>query len=213
MELSPLLYKVAPFSTNESGPSPMLVLLHGRGTDENDLLGLVPAFDPRLLIVSIQAPYRFPYGGYTWFDLDDTGAVNINQLLKSQNALISCIDEIQQNYLIDPRRIFLFGFSMGAMMSLTVSLSHPNRFTCVIAHSGFLPQHKLLLYQWDNLGKTSFFIEHGTNDPIVPVELGRQAHQRLVQANAHVRYREYPIQHAISEESLNDASVWLQQHL
>ena len=56
-------------------------------------------------------------------------------------------------------------------------------------------------------------IEHGTHDPIVPVELGRQAHQRLIDAKAHVQYKEYSIQHTISEESLNDAAVWLNQQI
>jgi phospholipase/carboxylesterase len=213
MIASSLFYKVAPLSCNEAGPHPTLILLHGRGTDENDLIDLASSFDPRLLVVSLRAPFRFPYGGYTWFDLDEQNGINKDQLKYGCEALIQCTDEIMQKYPVDIKRIFLFGFSMGAMMSLAVSLCNPRRFKGVIAHSGLLPKEDTFKYQWDDLDGISFFIAHGTNDPIVPVELGRQTYQRLMQAKANVVFREYPIQHTISEESLNDAATWLQQHI
>jgi phospholipase/carboxylesterase len=211
MALSPLFYKTAPFSSQDSGLHPAVIFLHGRGTDENDLLGLTPDLDSRFFIASIRAPYRFPYGGYAWFELDDIGTVNIDQLLESRDALLRCIGDIQQKYSVDPQRIFLFGFSQGAMMSLTVSLSQPQKFKGIAAHSGLLLQHERLPYQWNTLTAISFFIAHGTHDPIVPVALGREAHQRLLEANAAVRYREYPMQHTISEESLHDIAAWMQE--
>jgi phospholipase/carboxylesterase len=213
MEASSLFYKVAPLSGSETVLHPTLILLHGRGTDENDLLNLTSSFDPRFLSVSVRAPYRFPYGGYTWFDLDEQNGINKIQLTKGCNALIQCLNEVQQRYPVDSNRIFLFGFSMGAMISLTVSLAYPQRFKGVIAHSGLLPKEEGLQYHWDDLQGISYFIAHGTNDPIVPVELSRQAHRRLLDAGAHVEYHEYPIQHTISDESLNDAAMWLQQNI
>jgi phospholipase/carboxylesterase len=213
MEASSLFYKVAPLGSNQAGPHPTLILLHGRGTDENDLLDLTSSFDPRLLVVSIRAPYRFPYGGYTWFDLNEQSRVNFDQLIEGRDALIRCLDDVQQKHSVDLKRIFLFGFSMGAMMSLTVSLSHPDRFKGVIAHSGMLLKNDKLKYRWNELDEISFFIAHGTHDPIVPVESSRQAYQKLMDANADVIYREYPIQHTISEESLSDAAIWLQQKI
>jgi phospholipase/carboxylesterase len=213
MEASPLFYTVAPLSNNAAGPHPTLILLHGRGTDENDLLGLSSSFDPRLLIVSIRAPYRFPYGGYTWFDLDEQNGMNKDQLGNACDSLIRCLDKVQQKYPVDGKRIFLFGFSMGAMISLTVSLGNPYRFKGVIAHSGFLPKEDTLKYRWDDLHGISFFIAHGSQDPIVPVELSRQTYRRLSDAHANVLFREYPIQHTMSEESLNDAARWLQLYL
>ena len=213
MEASPLFYKVAPLSSNESGPHPTLILLHGRGTDENDLLSLTSSFDPRLLVVSIRAPYKFLFGGYTWFDLDEESGVNIDQLKEGCVSLIRCLDDVQQKFPVDSKRIFLFGFSMGAIMSLTVSLCNPHRFKGVVAHSGLLPKGDTLKYRWNDLDGISFFLAHGTYDPIVPVEMSRQAHQQLLQANAHVVYLEYPIQHTISEESLNAAAAWLQQKI
>ena len=211
METTSLFYKVAPLHGSETTPRPTLILLHGRGTDENDLLDVSSSFDSRLLVVSVRAPYRFPYGGYTWFDLDEQNGINKDQLTQGCDALIQCLNEVQQKYPVDHQRLFLFGFSMGAMMSLTVSLAYPHRFKGVIAHSGLLPKEDRLRYRWDDLNGLSFFIAHGTFDPIVPVALSRQAYQRLLDAGAQVDYHEYPIQHTISEESLNDAALWVQQ--
>jgi len=213
MEPSSLFSKIAPISSNEPGPHPALVFLHGRGTDENDLLGLTPYLDPHLLVASVRAPYRFPYGGYTWFDLDDQGTVNIDQLLSSRDSFLLWLDDFQKKYPVDSNRLFLFGFSMGAMMSLVISLSNPKQFKGIIVHSGMLPQNEQLSYQWNDLRGLSFFIAHGSEDPIVPVELGREAHRKLTQANANALYHEYPIQHTISDESLSDISTWLQQQI
>jgi len=210
MKLPTLVYTIAPFNTSDNRLHPAIIFLHGRGTDENDLLGLAAGFDPRFLIASIRAPYRFPYGGYAWFELSDTDTVDINQVLESRDALLRCIDDILQNYPVDPQRMFLFGFSQGAMMSLTVSLSQPEKFRGVAAHSGMLLQHEQLFYQWNALTPVSFFIAHGTQDPVVPVVSGRGVHQRLLEAKANVLYREYPIQHTISEDSIHDIVAWMQ---
>jgi phospholipase/carboxylesterase len=210
MESSPLYYKAAPLSTKEPGPYPALVFLHGRGSNENDLIELAPYLPPQLLVISLRAPHRYKYGGYTWFDLDETFDINIDQLLGSCDAVSRCLDDIKQNYPVDSSRLFLFGFIMGAMMSLVMSLSNPDLFKGIVAHSGILPQHKRLTYKWNELGNLSFFIAHGSYDPVVPVELGRQVHERLIQSNANAVYKEYPIQHTISDESLGDIAGWLQ---
>jgi len=213
MKPASLISKIAPISSGESGLHPALILLHGRGTDENDLLELATYLDPHLLVASVRAPYRFQYGGYTWFDLDEKSTVNIDQLLNSRDSFFRWLDDFQQNHPVDPNRLFLFGFSMGAMVSLAISLSNPKQFKGTIAHSGMLLQNEQLPYQWNDLGGLSFFIAHGSEDPIVPVELGREAHRKLTQVNANALYREYPIQHTISDESLSDISTWLQQQI
>ena len=213
MEPLSLFSKIAPIGTNESGPHPALVFLHGRGTDENDLLGLAPYIDPHFLIASVRAPYKFPYGGNTWFDLDGHNDVNIDQLLNSCDSFLRWLEDFKQKYPVDPSRLFLFGFSMGAMMSLAISLSNPERFKGIVVHSGLLPQHERLAYRWNDLGPLSFFIAHGEQDSVVPIDLGRQAHRLLERAKADILYREYPIQHTISDESLSDISTWLQRQI
>jgi phospholipase/carboxylesterase len=209
----PLVYKAAPKPSTQTALHPALVLLHGRGTDENDLLGLSPYFDPRFQIISVRAPMRFPYGGYTWFDLNDLGNVDAGQLTQSYQQVLQVIDELPTKYAIDPANIFLFGFSMGAMMSLVLSLANPKKFHGAVVHSGLLPENVGIDYKWNELNNTSFFIAHGTEDPVVPVGFGKRSNELLSKTQASLVYREYPIGHTISEDSLRDTSEWLRLKL
>ncbi|MBN1398608.1 MAG: prolyl oligopeptidase family serine peptidase [Bacteroidetes bacterium] len=213
MNTSLLVSKTAPISSTESGSYPALIFLHGRGTDENDLLELAEYLDPRLLIAGVRAPYTFSYGGYTWFDLDDNGTVDIDQVIKSRDSFLDWFEYFKNQNPVDPKRIFLFGFSMGAMMSLALSLSYPRLFKGVIAHSGLLLQNERLCYKWDDLKGLSFLIAHGSNDPIVPVEFGRETFNQLKKKDIDVIYKEYPIQHSISDRSIFDISAWLKKQI
>jgi phospholipase/carboxylesterase len=208
---APLFYRVAPFDTSTSQLRPLLVLLHGRGSDENDLLGLASVLDPRFVIVSVRAPRQFSYGGYTWYDLFEIGQPDMNHLVESHRLLGETITQIKEQLPVRKDRIHLLGFSMGAMMSLAYALTHPEEVQAVVAHSGYIPEQTPLEYRWNALGSTSFFIAHGTADPVVPVSLGRRSHELLAAAHAPVTYREYPIPHTISDESLQDADNWLQK--
>jgi phospholipase/carboxylesterase len=210
---APLFYRVAPFDEKPSGLHPLLVLLHGRGSDENDLLGLTPYFDPRFLVVSIRAPHSFGYGGYTWYDLFDIGRPNMDHLVESHRMLGETITHIEQALPVQKNRLHLFGFSMGAMMSFAYALAHPADVRAVVAHSGYIPEDTPLTYQWKSLGSTAFFVAHGTKDPVVPVSMGRRSNELLMKANANLTYREYPIAHTISDKSLEDLSLWLRQAL
>ena len=209
----PLTYTVAPLHSGHPGPHPLLVLLHGRGSDENDLLGLAPLLDPRFLLVSVRAPRRFMGGGYTWYDFEEIGKPNGSQLVESLHQLTQLLDGLPREHPADPSRVFLFGFSMGAMMAFTMALTHPERVRGIVAHSGYLPEHVPLAYQWNALGRTAFFIAHGTKDPIVPIQMGRRSADLLRPTGAPVEFHEYPIPHTISEESLSDLSRWLSSRL
>jgi phospholipase/carboxylesterase len=210
---APLFYRIAPFDTSTSQLRPMLVLLHGRGSDENDLLGLASVLDPRFVIVSVRAPRQFSYGGYTWYDLFEIGQPNMEHLVESHRLLGETITQIKEQLPVQKERIHLLGFSMGAMMSFAYALTNPQEVRAVVAHSGYIPEHTPLEYRWDALGSTSFFVAHGTEDPVVPVSMGRRSHELLSTTHALVTYREYPIPHTISDESLQDVCHWLQNEI
>jgi phospholipase/carboxylesterase len=209
----PLAYEVVPMSKDLASPHPLLVLLHGRGADEHDLLSVVPPTVPDFFVVSVRAPYRFPYGGYTWFDLENIEDPNLDQLSESAGLLSRFLDGIRKVHGVDPDSIFLFGFSMGAIMALEVALRGSVQVTGVVAHSGCIVRAETLPYSSEQLHSPSIFIAHGIHDPVVPVWLARQSHEFLRQANLRVQYQEYPIQHTISEKSLRDASLWLLDQL
>ena len=208
-----LVHQIAPFDNRHPGPSPALILLHGRGSNEEDLLGLVPYLDPRFFCIAARAPLYFPYGGYTWYDLKEVGSPDVEQFEQSFGKLSKFLDDIRHGYAIDPRLIFLLGFSMGTVMSYALALSRPDAIRGVVAHSGYLPEHASSQFKWDQLSGTSFFIAHGTQDPVIPIHYGRRAHELLAGTGAPLVYREYPLQHQIGEESLRDLSEWLSQQL
>jgi phospholipase/carboxylesterase len=204
-----LTYKVVPSNHPNSELLPTLILVHGRGADENDLLGLVPHLNPRFLTVSVRAPFRYSMGGYTWYDLESVGQPHTGQFVESHTMLLELLEKLAAEYPVDGKRVFLLGFSMGAVMSLALSLTHPSRIRGVVAHSGYLPENTPLQYRWNELGTTSYFLAHGEFDPVIPVQSARRAHMLIAEHTSAVEYHEYPIQHQIGEQSLVDLTSWL----
>lgn len=215
MELikSTLVHKIVEPSLDHTGPHPTVILLHGRGTNEDDLLGLAPYLDPRLLIISARAPFQFPFGGYAWYEIFEVGTPHPQQFDESYRRLVEFVDDAKRAYPIDSSKLFLLGFSMGSIMSFALSLSKPDMVTGIVAHSGYIPENTSLQFQWDNLAHLSAFVAHGIYDPVIPIQFGRRANELLSKTRAEFTYKEYPIPHTISEESLSDLSAWLQKRV
>ena len=214
-----LVHKVLPSSSPHGEQQPALILLHGRGTNEDDLLGLAEYLDPRFLIVSARAPFPFPYGGFAWYQILEVGTPDPQQFDESYQRLSQFVQDVKAKYPVNPSMVFLLGFSMGSIMSLALSLTQPRAFKGVVAHSGYIPENTSLRFRWDELAPLTglaglgLFIAHGTEDPVIPIELARRARALLSKSEADVTYREYPIGHTISEESLSDFSAWLRKRL
>jgi phospholipase/carboxylesterase len=208
-----LLHKVLPSSALREERQPALILLHGRGTNEDDLLGLAEYLDPRFFIVSARAPFPFPYGGFAWYQILEVGTPDPRQFDESYRRLSQFVEDVKAKYPVDPDRVFLLGFSMGSIMSLALSLTKPGAFKGVVAHSGYVPENTSLRFRWDELTGLGLFVAHGTEDPVIPIEFGRRASELLSKTQADLTYREYPIGHTISEESLSDFSAWLRKKL
>ncbi|MBI5215514.1 MAG: dienelactone hydrolase family protein [Ignavibacteriae bacterium] len=189
---------------------PTLIMLHGRGADEYDLFGLADYLDERFLVISARAPYPFQYGGgFTWYDILEVGRPEPKMFVESYKRLTQFVADCKKHYPVDESNLFLLGFSMGTMMSYSLALTRPHEIAGVIANSGYIPEETELTFQWNNLSGTSFFVAHGTHDPIIPVSMGQRARLLFEQANADLTYKEYPMMHQISEESLNDMARWL----
>jgi len=197
-----------------NGSHPALIMLHGRGADEHDLFGLAPYLDPRLLIVSVRAPFPFQPaggGGYAWYDVIEVGVPHPRMFAESHERLRRLLDEVVAGYPIDARRVFVLGFSMGAVMSHALALTQPDRFAGVVAHSGYTPPAKELglEFRLGDLDGCAWFVAHGVHDPIIPVSFGRETRDLLKDTAADLTYKEYPIAHQVSQHSLDDVSAWL----
>lgn len=192
------------------GPHPTIVLLHGMGADEEDLAGLHTALDGRFLFLSVRAPFPFPVGGgFTWYDFDGTGTPHPETFRSSYDRLVGFLQDIRRGYPVDPGRLILFGFSMGTVMAHAVALTHPGLLRGLVANSGYVPERTHLTFRWDLLGDLDLLITHGTEDPVIPVAMGRRTRELYAASPAHMHYREYPMAHSISQESLDDAAAWL----
>ncbi len=204
-----LVHRALPPERSGGSPPPLLVFLHGRGADEEDLLGLAPMLDERLFLVSAQAPFPFEYGGYTWYDITTSEVPDPVRFRESCDRLHQFLLDVRTGYAVDPARVFLFGFSMGCVMSYAMALTAPELVRGVSANSGYVPEGTHLNFRWLDLQQVEFFVTHGTQDPIIPVSLARRAEALLKASNATLTYREYPAGHELTEEGLRETGGWL----
>jgi phospholipase/carboxylesterase len=188
---------------------PTVLLIHGLGADENDLAGLAGSLDPRAMFLSVRAPFTLDYGGYKWYDFLEAGKPEPIMFKESCDKLSQFIHDATIHYSINPKALYLLGFSMGTVMSMAMVLSQPHLYRGVIANSGYLAEGTHLEYHWNRLNGTDFFVAHGTFDPLVPVHASRIIREKLEAAHARVEYHEFAMAHEISEESLDAMARWL----
>jgi phospholipase/carboxylesterase len=193
---------------------PTVIMLHGRGADEEDLIGLAKYYDPRLLVLSVRAPYPFAHGGgYTWYDVGAIGTPDPAMFRLSYDRLSQFVDDALRGYPVDPSSMYLLGFSMGTVMAFALSLTRPELFRGVIANSGYVPEGTHLAFRWQELGNVDYFIGHGREDPVIPIDFARRAKRLFEESTAHIEYREYDMGHQISEDSIRDSAAFLERLL
>jgi phospholipase/carboxylesterase len=201
------------------GAPPLLVLLHGVGSNEQDLISMAPYLDGRFLILSARAPYNYGWGGYAWFEIRFTPGgelvqVDPRQILASRERIVQFIGEAAGAYGADPARVYLMGFSQGAMMSGLVALSRPDLIAGTVLMSGRLPAEvRPLLAPAEQLAGKPFLVVHGTHDPVLPIHNGRESRDLLASLPVDLTYKEYPMEHQVSAESLTDVTTWLSARL
>jgi len=200
------------FRPADRSPDGALVLLHGRGTDEFDLLPLLEALDAerRLVGLTPRAPLSLPPAGAHWYIVRQVGYPDRETFFDSLGRLSTWLDLLPEELGIPWQRIVLGGFSMGAVMSYAIGLG-PGRPTPagIMALSGFIPTVEGFELDWARAGGLPLAIAHGTADPVIPIEFGRDAHRRLEAAGADVLYRESPIVHTIDPAIVPDLRTWL----
>jgi phospholipase/carboxylesterase len=207
-----LTHRVVPARQPGGGRPPGLLLLHGRGADELDLLGLAGALDPRLTLISARAP--FPLGpGYHWYDLIDIGVPEPRSYAAARARLEAFAGEIVDAYRIDPARLYVLGFSQGAVMAGGLVLALPARLAGAVLLSGYLPLDQGVPGDAAGLRGLPVFVGHGVDDPVIAVRYGRQTRDALLRLGAALTYCEYPLPHAIGAEELADIAAWLAARL
>lgn len=192
-------------------PPPVLMLMHGVGSDESDLLSLAQSLDPRFYVISLRAPRPYGSGGYSWFDLvwTETGVTgDLDQALESLGQVQQMVEGLpQMDPILRDSPVYVMGFSQGAMMSLLLTLRYPQRVQGAVILSGRWPTG---LDPSPELEHVPVLVVHGTQDPILTIEQGREIRQRLEALPVILSYCEYEMGHTINPDSLMQVRSWLQ---
>ena len=196
---------------------PLLLLLHGYGSNERDLFGLASYVDPRFLVIAARAPLLMQPGVYAWFEIAWTATgieIDREQAAKARDGLIQFIAEAVSAYHTDPARVYLLGFSQGAIMSAAALLHAPQAIAGAALLSGSA-NAELVTPDLDRnaLSGKPVLITHGTNDPVLPIQNGRTSRDLFQQLPVTLTYHEYRMGHEINQQSLADVLQWLRERL
>lgn len=213
LSLPHLVEHPASLTTRERTRYPTILALHGRGSNEQDLIGLAPHLPEGLLWISPRAPLLLGPGSYEWYRVRVIGRPDPEQVLATLETIDHFIDEILATYAVDPQRLFLLGFSQGSLLSMCYTLTHPARLAGVMAQSGYLPNNVVLDIDEAGLRGKPFILTHGEQDTMLPVEWGRNSRDRLQELGVDLEYHEFPMGHNVSLESLAVIYKWMEKQL
>jgi phospholipase/carboxylesterase len=196
-----------------TNPKALLLLLHGVGGSETNLVDLAHTVDPNTLVVMPRGPITVGAGQYAWFRVNFTGAGPViveTEAEQSRQTLIRFVGQLQQTYRIAPQKTVIAGFSQGGIMSASVALSAPQQVAGFAILSGrILPELKPHIADQAQLEKLRAFIGHGEYDSKLPVVWAQRSEQLLRDLGVPHLSRRYPIDHGISASMQADFLTWL----
>jgi len=213
---SELHYTVRQPKTEQENP-PVLILLHGYGSNEEDLFSFASELPDELLIVSARAPYDMNFGGFAWYaitlDANDEKFSDLHEARQSLTKIATFIDYIKTTYQTAPNNTFLLGFSQGSILSYALSLNYPNKVNHVIALSGYINNDLVPENVSDLNITTDYYISHGSVDQVLPVEWARKAPEYLNKSNLQNVYSEYPVGHGVAPQNFYSFKSWIEERL
>ena len=216
-EPAPLYTAVREPRTAGSGAPPLLVMLHGYGSDEADLLGLADLLDPRLRVLSFRAPIPLDMGGYAWFPLHVTGAGVAGDYEAAERSLAQLaghFDAVLHEQGGGGETLVL-GFSQGGAMALELLLARPQAVTGVAFLSGLWARERM---PRDPARRAAvkgrpLLHTHGTADPLIPLADARETRELLRELEFDLTWREYDMGHQIDPDCLRDLVDWIGERL
>ena len=207
--MSELVAHVRPAAGDPEGA---LVLMHGRATSEQDLAPLLDVFDPerRLVGLAPRGPLELPPGGRHWYVIREIGYPDPETFGATFTGLTAWLDAALAEHGVGIDRTVLGGFSQGTVMAYALGLGAGRPTPAgILALSGFVPTVEGFELDLDSARGLPVAIGHGTYDPVIGVEWGRDARDRLSAAGAEVLYREYPLPHAVDPGFIPELREWL----
>ncbi|MEN8187967.1 MAG: alpha/beta fold hydrolase [Bacteroidota bacterium] len=212
-----LNYLVRQPKTNIENP-PLLVMLHGYGSNEQDLFSFADELPGDFLIISARAPLSLGFESYAWYTIHfDKGPTKFNDIPQAKESLKligDFLEEIKNNYQVSSDKIFLFGFSQGTILSIAYALNNPDKVKHVIALSGYVNGELL----HDNINQNDyndldFYVSHGAADQVIPVDWARKTPGFLDALKIKNSYQEYPVGHGVAPQNFYDLLKWIKERL
>ena len=192
---------------------PTILALHGRGSNESDLIGLAQYLPQKFLWISPRGSFPLGPDSYEWFQITQIGKPDPTRLANALNTIDTFIDEAITNYPVDKNQLYLLGFSQGSIMSMSYALTKPQRVAGVIAQSGYIPHESGLQIDAAGIKSKPFILTHGIQDPMLPVDWARRSRDTLQNLGTNLEYHEFNMGHNVSAESLAVINSWLERQI
>lgn len=197
--------------------NPVLILLHGFGSNEEDLFSFASELPKNYYIISVRAPKPLAPYGYAWFDIqfDAYGnkITNDEEAWLAKNLVIDFINEVVNKYPIEKDNVNLIGFSQGAILSYAVALTQPKLVNKVVALSGYFKKDLIKDYlPQEEYKHLKFFISHGTVDQVISIEDARKISPILTELGITHTYKEYPVGHGVAPQNFYDLRKFIEEN-
>ena len=211
-----LHHKIRTSSLAENAP--LLIMLHGYGSDENDLFSFASELPEELFIISARAPYTIQPFGNAWYAINFDAVQgkwsdNI-QAKESRDLIAKFIDEVTDTYPVYKNNVTLLGFSQGTILSYAVALTYPEKVKNIIALSGYI--NKDILPQdieTKDYSHLDFYCSHGSVDQVIPVDWARRTPSFLNSLHIKHQYSEFPVGHGVAPQNFYELRDWLLQRI
>ncbi|QQX76340.1 MULTISPECIES: alpha/beta hydrolase [Aequorivita] len=202
---------------NASENPPAIIMLHGFGSDENDLFSFANELPEKYAIISLKAPIRLEPYGNAWyniyFDNSQGKFSDDEQAIASRELVSKCIDEVVEKYKVDKNNITLLGFSQGTILSFAVALSYPEKVKNVIGLSGYINEEILKEgYATNDFSNLKVYTSHGSVDQVIPVQWARKTEPFLKKLNIDCKYSEFPVGHGVAPQNFYELKSWLDKN-
>jgi len=196
---------------------PLLLMLHGYGSNEKDLFSFANELPDKLLIISLRAPQELGFESYSWYTINfNATSGNFSNLKEAKVALkkiSNVIIELKEKFEFNQNNISLFGFSQGTILSYALALNNPSIFKNIIALSGYINQDLIDANNDENYAHLDFFISHGTVDQVIPFIWAKKTSEFLSNLNIKHSFHSYPIGHGVSPQVFYDCKAWIENRI
>lgn len=193
--------------------SPLVIMLHGYGSHENDLFEMAQALPEDQHYLSLRAPHDMGFGGFAWYALSmDGGQVRTADPAQARRAMESVhqfVQEYRDAFELPNAPLHLLGFSQGAILAYAYTFNYPREVQRLIAMSGYVlksivPDH----YRPEDLRHLRLFVSHGKEDQVIPIQAARKTVAFLEKLGISHQYQEYNAGHGVAPENFRDLQQW-----